>query len=252
MARAEKVDVLAAVEKSEAKYSHPEEPCLVRAVADTLDDVCLSDSEDVLLFSYIDTCHSCGQLKPVIKQLAKVFETEENITVAVMDGDKNYKKDFFSRDIEETYPILVLYKANKTRSNPKRYPNCVKYPHKHAKASELIQFIHDNGTVAFNVDTALSRARELQGETRQELKVYFEKQLKEEVMLQLFARGPCPDNFKNLTLLKSFKTYTEFSAEDEAAQEKLMRERDVCLLKDSTYKYWSRINEFAQQQLEDD
>ncbi|GAB5371243.1 hypothetical protein AAMO2058_001562800 [Amorphochlora amoebiformis] len=243
-------------EMSEPRHSHPANPTLTRVVADTLEEVCLAESDDVLLYAYVESCSKCKKLTTVINQVAKVFDDERHIVIASMDGDKNYKNGFFSDDVDDDFPIVVLYRAGEKKEQESSRltsfssPKAVVYPHSSARAEEIIRFLHTEGGVKFDLEKALQRSAELRGETRTELKKVIDTGLLEN-QSQIFQRGPCSGVLRELLFLVAYQTYTTPTDKDNKRIEVLQAERDKCFTQDRTYKYWEAIRNFSKSQLED-
>lgn len=84
---------------SQGKYESPELASLTRVVAETLDEICMSGKNDVVLAVTGENCQTCAYIKPVARQLARVFEGDDRVVIGTMDGDKNFKRGFFDETV---------------------------------------------------------------------------------------------------------------------------------------------------------
>lgn len=138
--------------KSEARPENdrdPEHPHLYRFTAKHFDEAVIKSDKEFFVDVWAAWCGPCVAVGPVIEELAKVLSDVPTIGVGKINCDLNeVPKNFFP---ENGIPNMKFFSAS-NKQNPVKYQG-------DRTLSSFVQFVHDNATHKFDLDSHLAKAK---------------------------------------------------------------------------------------------
>jgi len=171
---------------------------LTTLVGDEVEEIILKNKkQDVFLEFYSDDCDHCLHFQPTFEQVAYAFANDQNIVIAKMNADRNWRKGLLTLQQYTGTPTLKLFHAGHEPEEKLNLSKEAAIP----SYKMLIEWIFENRKSSWTEkDKAevLKRADEYEPQTREKLSKIIDEDKESDDALHLHSRAPCGDIFFNL------------------------------------------------------